>query len=412
LLRGIVRERDPLGALESFAKSRATAFRPRSERVRDDLGRPCLALAIHPAAEPLRIAELGGGTIEAEAGTGTAGPGYHAHLSELLTEAGRALGIEWTEIRDESGYFESGRRAALEDATLIALAGTAMEALAMLRRGWGGIQLSLPQGVTYEHDGAVATPLGPRDHDWLKEVAREPRRGIDVFPWWEPGEGAATLRGAALAAMWIDVRWRPPVTAEERALLEQIVDWLEQGFALAPEEAWPWREWAEVLEHLGEDSLRATRVKLRAAGLPPDLPIGYRRRPVRVWLSGGWSIQVPGEFAERWEEPGVWVGWDATRSVWFSSVEVEGSKSTQATLDALPPLEGEGELLAMDGGGLRALARAGTFEEEGRTLGRVLAHAATGPHAAIGTLVYENPDDRAWALATWSSLAFHGPAPD
>src|SRR5690606_36785072 len=108
---------------------------------------------------------------------------------------------------------------------------------------------------------------------------------------------------------------------------------------------WPWREQSEMLERLGEDSLRATRVHLRASALPPGPAIGYRREPVRVTLAGGWSIRVPGAFAERWEERGTWVGWDATRSAWLNSLEVRGSESTDETLAALPEIEGEGELM-------------------------------------------------------------------
>jgi hypothetical protein len=404
-LLGVLRVSDPLGAIEAFVAARKSAFVPRCERLRDERDRPMLVLDVHPAAEPVRITWVRDDLIAIEARTGTAGPGYHAHVVELLTDAAAELGITWDAVGDESGYFESRDRRALESANLIALATSAMEALSLHEKGWRDVQLALPEGVVFEHDGLIATPLGPRDRAWLEAVAWEPRRGIDVFPWWEPGEGAATLRGAALAAMWIDVRWRPPLVAAERELLQRIDGWLEQGFALAPQDPWPWREWAEILELLGENSLRTTRVKLRAAALPPSEPIGYRRRAVTVTLSGGWSIRAPGDLAERWEAPGVWVGWDARRSIWFSSVEVEGSRDAETTLGALPPLEGEGELFVLEDGALRAVARVGTFEEEGHTLHRVLAHAAIGPHAAIGTFVLEREEDCAWALETWASLS-------
>lgn len=404
-LRGHGAHDDLLGALEAHATALPGSFRVSCSRGEDEDGRALLALDLHPAAEPIRVIDLGGGALAIEASTGTAGPGYHAHVTALLAGAGDALGIEWSSIEDESGYFESRDRAALEDATLIWLATTVHEVLALHARGMKGLQLSLPEGTTFEHGAVLATPLGPRDHAWLARVASSPREGIDVFPWWSSGDEAAALRGAALAAMWIDVRWRKPLIDEERELLERILGWLDRGQSLAPDAEWPWREQSELLELLGEASLRATRVHLRASALPPALAIGYRRSAVRVTLTGGWSVRVPGDFAERWEEPGAWAGWDEHRSLWFSSLEVRGSSSSEATMEALPPIEGEAELMGFDRGELLAVARFADAEEDGRRLIELRAHAVLGAHAAIGTFVLAREEDREWALETWSSLA-------
>ncbi|MDQ3032793.1 MAG: hypothetical protein M3Y87_10275 [Myxococcota bacterium] len=404
-LRGHSARADLWDALEAHAIAATGPLRASSSRGSDDEGRALLALDIHPAAEPVRVVDLGGGAIAIEASTGTAGPGYHAHVAAMLAAAADALGIEWSSIEDESGYFESRDRAALEDATLIWLATTVHEVLALHARGMKALQLSLPEGTTFEHGGVLATPLGPRNHDWLARVAKSPRAGIDVFPWWDADDEAAALRNAALAAMWIDVRWRKPLIDGERELLERILGWLDRGQSLAPDAEWPWREQSELLELLGEASLRATRVHLRASALPPAIPIGYRRAPVRVALSGGWSLRVPGEFAERWEEPGAWAGWDAQRSLWFSSLEVRGSKSSEATMEALPPIEGEAELMGFDRGELLAVARFVEAEEDGSRVIEMRAHGVLGAHAAIGTFILAKDEDREWALETWSSLA-------
>ena len=403
-LRGTCREDDALGAVEAFAAKRTGAFTPEASRAEDEEGRPLLALAIHPAAEPLRVVDHGGGRITIDAVTGTAGPGYHAHVTELLRDAADALGITWERVEDESGYFESRDRRALEAAITVWLGTTAHEVLALHARGMRGLQMSLPEGTHFEHPGVLATPMGPRDLEWLERVAKDPRAGIDVLPWWHEGEGAETLLGAALAAMWIDVRWRAPLIESERRLFERVLGWLDRGQSLAPELEWPWREQSEMLERLGEDSLRATRVHLRASALPPAAAIGYRREHVRVALSGGWSIRVPGAFAERWEERGTWVGWDATRSAWLNSLEVRGSESTDETLAALPEIEGEGELMGFERGPMRAVARFAEGEEDGVRLVQLRAHAALGGHAAFGTIVVAKDEDREWALETWGSL--------
>lgn len=405
ILRGNTRLSTPLDEIASFLRAAQGVFRAATERTLDEHGRALLVLAVHPAAEPMRVADLGAGEISIEANTGTAGPGYHEYVTELCRTMAEALGITWTSITDESSYFESRDRKALEEATLIWLRTAANEALSLHARGMKGLQLSLPEGTLFEHTGVVATPMGPRDHGWLVRTAKDPRAGIDAFAWWESGQGASTLRGAALSAMWIDVRWRKPIIALERELLERILGWLDLGQSLEPEADWPWREQSEIFEFLGENSLRATRVHLRASALAPSAPIGYRRNPVRVNLSGGWSMRIPGEFAERWEEPGAWVGWDASRSLWFSSIEVRGAESSEATMEALPPLDGEGELLASEHGELLSIARFARGDEDGTPVIQLRAQSAFGSHAAIGTFILLREEDRDWALETWGTGA-------
>src|SRR5205085_11778913 len=116
-----------------------------------------------------------------------------------------------------------------------------------------------------------------------------------------------------------DVDWRPSVTDDEGGLVLDGHLGLELAFHLDGTGPIPWREWEELLEHMsdyfgylefqkavnleGEIRSRATR----AAGGPR---IGYRRGPVQVSLTGGWSITIPGELAEAWETEGQsWNAW-------------------------------------------------------------------------------------------------------
>ena len=404
-LRGRTSHGDPLPVIEAVLGDAAGVLVPRIEHLVSDAGQPLLVVHLHPAAEPVRVTELGAGRLEFEALTGTAGPVYLAFVAERFHALAAQLPLVWEHVEDESGHFESGDLVALENATLRWLSATAMEVLSLHARGYRGLQLSLPEGTVFEHDGVVATPMGPRDKAWLESVARTPRSGIDVFPWWTPGLGASTLRGLSLSTLWLDLRWRKPLIEAERALLATVLGWLERGHDLDPQLAWPWREWSELFEILGEESLRATRAHLRATAGGLAMPIGFRRRPVRVTLSGGWSLRVPGELAERWEDPSTWVGWDGGRSIWFSSLEVASSHSSEDTLEALPPLEGQGELMGLERDDVRAIARFDAGEEDGRILVTLRAHAAMGAHAAVGTFVLEHEKDRDWALETWASAA-------
>lgn len=373
-------------------------------RDRDEAGLERVALTLHPAAEPLTVVCGAAGRWVAEANTVTAGPGYHGHVCQILGALTDSLGIVWDPSGDPTGYFARRDRAALERAMLEWLAQVAGQILAIEDAKPGSIQLSLPAEARFTHRGFIATVLGPRDRAWVERAAQDASQCADVFPWWHEGEGAEALRGKALAAMWIDVRWRPAVQDVERTQMAQVVRWLEGAHALDPQLELPWREWAELQAFLGEESLLTTRTQLRAEAAPRAEPIGYRRQSVRVTLSGDWSIVVPGELAERWDERGTWVGWDATRTLWFNSLELSGSPSAEATLEELEKTSGAAPELRLDRGPLLLRASVRSDEEEGRPVTVIEALAALESHAAIATMVLADDADREWALDTWASL--------
>jgi hypothetical protein len=265
----------------------------------------------------------------------------------------------------------------------------------------------LPAGIEYTPSGMVATPLGPRDRAWLEQVRATPSAGRDVFPWWQTGRGAGYFAGLATALMWTEVRWRAPIDAAERALLDRIVTSIERAHGLDPSIELPWVEAAEIYELLGEDSLRATRAGVLAEAARKrggKRRIGYRRDPVRVSLSGGWSLVIPGELAERWEDQSTWVGWDRTRTIWVSSMRAQGSRVTADVLAGLPALLGEGDLLRMERGPIVGHARFGPSEEDGKPVVVLRAHAACREHVALGTIILPEDADRTWALETWGTL--------
>jgi hypothetical protein len=359
-------------------------------------------VTLHPAAAPIELRVVDD-RIAMIADTGTAGPGYHEDVDAVMRAAATSAGFAW-----ERGVTPIDR-AAIE-ATLDAwLASTAREILALADRGASGFSILLPDGVEYAHERLLATPLGPRDRAWLERVRATPSTGRDVFAWWERGRGAAYHAGIARALAWTEVRWRAPIDDRERASLDRVVTAIERVHGLDPAIDLPWIEAAEIYELLGEDSLRATRAGVLAEGLRRRGirdRIGYRRAAVRVSLSGGWSLVVPGELAERWEERGTWVGWDRTRTIWMSSMtaEGEGASSTEAVLAGMPELPGEGDLLRMERGPIVGHARFAIGDEDGKPLTVLRAHAACGKHVALGTIILPEDADRTWALETWGTL--------
>lgn len=381
------------------------------ERI-DEPGRPALAIEAHPAAQAI-VLRADERSLSLDAHTATAGPGMHRFTCRLARELGAALGVEWAQVKDDSQYFLTKNEARLEATVLEWLQGAAAEILGRRGEGSGGFSLAMPEGWSFEHDGLVATPLGPRDAKWVRAVAADPRAGTDVFAWWGLAGDARYYRDLARVLMWREVRWRAPLDDGERALLDRIATYVEKAFGLDPSLELPWPEQAEILELLGEQSLRATRaqVKAHARGVVADRGsdrIGYRRRPVRVMLSGGFSLEVPGELAERWDERGTWVAWDRERSIWFTSLRAQPEPgrpppTSADTLASLPPLESQ-DALELERGSILGLAAFGETEEDGKPLYRLDAHAAVGGDAAVGTIVFARPEDREWALGVWGSI--------
>ncbi|MGE0785107.1 MAG: hypothetical protein AB7S26_05415 [Sandaracinaceae bacterium] len=362
-----------------------------------------LYATLHPFAEAMELA-IEGDRVAIRAHTGSAGPGYHDHVCRVL----RGLALDAMIVEDPTGYFASGDRGALEEELLDRVSASAAHIVELASGGAHGFAIGLPDAHRFQHDGLVATAMGPRTEAWLRGLADDPAAGRDVYVWWSPERDAAYYRGLALSAMWCEVRWRAPMDDEERELLDRVATWVERAHGLDPEIDLPWSEQAELLGLLDESSLRATRAQLKAQAAPPRTPIGYRRRPVRVRLSGGWSIEIDGACAERWDERGVFVAHDERRSLHVSTCVVTDtsgrpSPDAAATLEALPALEGD-EVLAFEAGPMRGLAAIGRAEDEGIELLRVEAYAAVGAHAAIGTLVSKDTDDRDWALEAWASL--------
>ena len=388
----------PSEAAERFVAALAREAEALGPEVERDEGEARIGL--HPSAGPVLVRVVHDRLV-LEADTGTAGPGYHEALVGLADRAARDAGLTWVEGR---APFD---REAVEAELDAWLARTATDILELARRGAVGFGILLPEGIEYVHDGVVATPLGPRDRLWLERVAKSGREGRDVFAWWEPGLGAGYHAGLARALAWTEVRWRAPIDDRERALLDRIVTAIERAHGLDPARELPWVEAAEIYELLGESSLRATRAGVLAEAARKRVGarrIGYRRGPVRVSLSGGWSLVVPGELAERWEERGTWVGWDRTRTVWMSSLTAEGTRDTEVVLAGLPEIAGDGDLLRMERGPILGHARFATDEEDGKRVVVMRAHAACGPHVALGTIVLPEDADRTWALETWGTL--------
>jgi hypothetical protein len=258
------------------------------------------------------------------------------------------------------------------------------------------VALGLPGDHGFSHPGPILTPLGPRSLAWLASAASDPNAVRDSFPWWSPEPDAELYRNRALALLWCEFPWRPPLTECEGELTDQIAADLEMAHALDSTGPLPWQEWAEVLSALANDRLGLTvqridpelgrEVLRRAEGLTAPGPlVGYRHYPIRIAVEGGWSVEVPGSFAEGWDADGrSWIGWDAGRRV---------TLRVGAGADSFAPEFAE----ARDETGQRVWRLAGVAQSNGS---EPLAYRIDVADLA----------DRGWAETVWRSLK-HAPVP-
>ncbi|HSQ55490.1 MAG TPA: hypothetical protein VLM40_07070 [Gemmata sp.] len=385
--------------------------------MRDADDRPVLLVDLHPVSTPVEVRLAANGRLRVTAATTPAGPGYHQHLCKLLRQLATEFGFAWIadDCTDPTRYFASRDRGRLEQHFLNWLGAACTGAPRAL---------GLPAGHDYCHPGEVLTPLGPRSKEWTQIVAREPAQGIDFFPWWSSALNPSFYRNRALTRLWCEYPWRPPLTEAEGEMADQIANDLATAFKLDPDVELPWPEWLELLAAIqadadGEhfcvtptDPILSIELWKRTGPVPcgPEAPrIGYRRFPVRVSLDGGWSIEIPGSFAEEWDEQRNWTAWDRTRTVWFRRMgftKPDGSTPTaeEALEMGLPTLP-EGERIAeFHLEGARGIAMFGATEEEGRTLWRLSGIASTDGFLAVCNIYCESESDRGWAVSIWNSL--------
>ena len=398
--------------------------------VRDTEEKPVQLVVMHPASPPVEIRLGASGRVRVYAPTSPAGPGYHVHLCERFRQLATDFDLTWDDAAtsDPTGYFTTDDRAECEKQFLLSLARIC--GAAATHPGGGPIYVGLSPAHGFTAPGPVLTPLGPRPRDWLAATAADPATARDFYPWWSPDPDAEFYRNRAVTRLWCDFPWRPPLTEDEGEMTDQIANDLATAYKLDPAGELPWREWLEVLAAIEADEEVYTvnpsdpalteAVTQRAwEADPAELRIGYRRHPVRVPLCGGWSIEVPGDFARGWDDERTWTGWNEARTVWFHPVSFtkpDGSRPTPAEAVAvgrrsLP----DGELVPWTDAtspkpeqGLTGTAVYGEAEEDGRRVWRLSGVTAAEGQLVVCHVYTEDQADRDWAIRTWHSLRHAG----
>lgn len=262
---------------------------------------PKVEIKFHPAADPVRIALPDASSIQIQAETVSAGPGYHLFLCDLLWSLSSKFAIAWDAETDDgqsNPSFYSGDAGQTYEQMFSWLASMAKSASMMSESN--AVYLSLPPAYKFAGTAPLITPMGPRDKSWLERVLKNPQSGADVFPWLRPELSAEYFLNKALAFMWTDLRWVPPLGDGDEALMRAVTENLAKAYALNSALDFPYKEWAEILSYLNsDDPLRETVLqKAREAQAKPAPAIGYRRNDVRAILDQGWSVALPGYFSE------------------------------------------------------------------------------------------------------------------
>ncbi len=378
-----------------------------------------LTIDLHPAADPVTIVADSTGRVRASADVTAVGPGYHTFVARLLERLGATLGIVWLEDPGAArptdvvaGDHARGQareqlleREDVERAHLTGLGQSLGRVLELRRGGETSIHVGLRPGTRFASEGAIVTPLGPRDDDWLDRAARDARVARDIRPWWLDAMDARYHLHRALCIMWTEIRWRPPTDDTEVATFDEALRHLRRALPMDPSLPYPWREWQELISLRGVSDPIEQRVAPRAGSADPSpTPVGYRRRPVTV-VQDGWTLEVPGDFSER-RTGDEWRGRDRGRAVTLAGgvIGTERNPMPAATfLAQVAPSLGDSVLNHRDGE-LLGTARIGTDASSGIEVAVLEGYAAVPGRGARIRIVFDEATDWQWAVNLWRSL--------
>lgn len=426
-LRGSSRllSRDPTDALKQVGdwaqEQCAGTIRAARLGQRED-GEPYLALSLHPAAEPVQMRYTPSAHLEVSAKTSTAGPGYHRYVCAAMHFLTEEFRVVWQrpdftgEFGDETGYFRTSDWEDLQQQMVDWLKAVARLLTTETEEQF---RLNMPVNVGFEFEGPILTPLGPRSRAWAERIVVDPRKGIDVFPWWNALQDASYHLNLARCLMWTELRWRRPFDDEERKLMAEVNRRLHKAFDDDPSLDYPWREWQELLRYLDTDSPHLPTI-VHNAEMAPDVPkAGYRRGKVVCHLPGGWSIKVPGSFAENWDdEQAAWMAHDDERHIYITTYtlsERNGHPRPAAelleTAQDLNEDPGIGEELNWQNGPLLGKATLRWQEDDEEPHWLLSATSVVPGRLAVCTISFEKESDRDWAVDAWHSLNRQEPPP-
>ena len=374
-----------------------------------------LKLFVHVAAEPIDIVVIKRGKIMLMAKTSNLGPGYHIFLCKQLRKMAADLKITWRapsgeqHNSDNTGYFFNSQPAHVEEAMLNWLQNVMQNAKSAVEAGAENLLISMSTEHAYKLSSPIATPLGPRSMEWIEAVIEDPRAGLDIFPWRSEDIDAGFMLQRSLCEMWTEVHWRKPFDKEEEKILKRIASSLDAAYQTDPSLEYPWREWLEIAEYLGLAD-QVPHVRAKAISVLGNSRIGYRRQDVTANVRAGWSVIIPGEFAEEWENERTWMAGDYTRTLRFTPFAfpegTDKSKMNEVAVKMNPADHSYPEQEKMKFSSQRIDSNAVIYpaKEEERSLWRLEAICTSDSGIALLSICFDDYKDRQWVIQTWHSV--------
>ncbi|MGE0212378.1 MAG: hypothetical protein AB7S41_11835, partial [Parvibaculaceae bacterium] len=183
-----------------------------------------LWMELHSVEEPLHLS-LEGDRLSLSARTSTAGPGYHAHVVDIIDQLGRVLGLEWTLDKaggDDTDYYTDRDFARLQTAMADQHVGVSKMLLDISEEEDTSFlisQLSPSLGVL-SHGHFAATPRGYRDKAYYLTVSGSEGSerlafAADWYPWWTRRVDGEFWNRAGQVIAWQQVPWRPAQSEAE-----------------------------------------------------------------------------------------------------------------------------------------------------------------------------------------------------
>ena len=232
-----------------------------------------------------------GGRVVASADTSAVGPGYHTFVGRTLERAGDAVGVDWTgeaaqaaaaPVLVAAGSVGGGSprirrpvpapstvaplmdRPGVERAHLAWLGHLLGRAREARRQGVSGIDLGTRPGTTFRFEGALATPLGPRDDTWLEQAAGDARVAIDVGRGGLMRPTPATSSIARCACCGRTCAGASRSATRSARSSTRRCGCYGGHLPLDPSLAYPWREWHELIGLRDVDDPMARQIADRA----------------------------------------------------------------------------------------------------------------------------------------------------
>ena len=371
-----------------------------------------LLAAYHPAAPPLMFTWDPSGQVFASVKTSTVGPGFHAQVVELLDDVATRCGLSWRWNDCSNGDYAISRNfEALQRECAAALgllahailqhAGTASCTRAL---HWD-LRTPMPQTTAFS-----ISPNGVWSREWWEELARADAvelklRARDFYPWWNKRQDAGFYLGFGKTLLWSEVPWHAPANNEEVDICRLALDACSTAKTLDARIELPAEELNELALLIAPACDRARR--------PSAGGIGFRRGPVRIHTTGGWSIVLPGYFYAEGDQENIGVMYSFPGvTVNMSSATVGGAAGDPSAArrvvtdlvtigtDDEDAFEFQQEQLI----GRALIASVDTDIRGGRYLDGRLASGSDVCHASIW---YDDPSDRLWAIDTFKSIRHH-----